>query len=79
MSRFLSQSLSQAHLFPPLKTTSLPSPQLRTGNTIESKIHELLDYNVGLLIGYDCSQALTPREVIAGNNSETLKLILDGV
>ena len=33
-------------------------------------MHDLLDYNVGLLIGYDCSQALTPREVIAGESNE---------
>ena len=37
---------------------------------IEDKMHDLLDCNVGLLIGYDCSQALTPREVIAGESSE---------
>ena len=30
----------------------------------------LLDCNVGLLIGYDCLQALSPREVIAGKNNE---------
>ena len=33
-------------------------------------MHDLLDCNVGLLIGYDCSQALTPREVIAGESNE---------
>ena len=30
----------------------------------------LLDCNVGLLIVYDCSQALSPREVIADKNKE---------
>ena len=33
-------------------------------------MHDLFDCNVGLLIGYDCSQALTPREVLAGSNDE---------
>ena len=33
-------------------------------------MHDLLDCNVGLLIGYDCSQALTPREVIVGECNE---------
>ena len=37
---------------------------------IEDKMHDLFDCNVGLLIGYDCSQALTPREVLAGGNNE---------
>ena len=33
-------------------------------------MHDLFDCNVGLLIGYDCLQALTPREVLAGGNDE---------
>lgn len=38
--------------------------------SIENEMHDLFDCNVGLLIGYDCSQALTPREVLAGRNNE---------
>ncbi|XP_026224932.1 uncharacterized protein LOC113168143 [Anabas testudineus] len=30
----------------------------------------LIDCDVGLLIGYDCSQALLPREVVAGKDNE---------
>ena len=37
---------------------------------IEGKMHDLFDCNVGLLIGYNCPQALTPREVLAGGNNE---------
>ena len=37
---------------------------------IEDKMHDLLDCNVGLLIRYDFSQALIPREVIAGESNE---------
>ena len=37
---------------------------------IEGEMHDLFDCNVGLLIGYDSSQALTPREVLAGGNNE---------
>ena len=51
----------------PTKSTAKNWEHLRP---IESKMYDLLDCNVGLLIGYDCSQALTPREVLAGNNSE---------
>ena len=51
----------------PTKSTATNWDHLRP---IESKMYDLLDCNVGLLIGYDCSQALTPREVLAGNNSE---------
>ena len=51
----------------PTKSTAKNWEHLRP---IESKMYDLLDCNVGLLIGYDCSQALTPREVLADNNSE---------
>ena len=37
---------------------------------IEDEMHDLFDCNVGLLIGYDCLQALTPREVLAGGNDK---------
>ena len=37
---------------------------------IEDERQDLLDCNVGLLIGYDCSEALTPREVVAGKSNE---------
>ena len=33
-------------------------------------MQDLLDCNAGLLIGYDCSQALTPRNVISGGGNE---------
>lgn len=37
---------------------------------IHEKIPHLLDCKVGLWISYDCSQALTLREVRAGKNNE---------
>ena len=37
---------------------------------IENEIQDLLDCNVGFLIGYDCSQAPTPKEAIPGKSSE---------
>jgi len=51
----------------PIKATAKNWEHLRP---IESKMQDLFDCNVGLLIGYDCSQALTPREVLAGGNNE---------
>ena len=39
-------------------------------SAIEDEMQDLLYCNVGLLIGYDCSQALTPREVIASKSNE---------
>ena len=44
---------------------------------IEGKMHDLFDCNLGLLIGYDCSQALTPREVLAGGNNEPYGIRMD--
>ena len=37
----------------------------------------LRDCNVGLLIGYDCTQGLSPREVIAGKNNEPYGIMTD--
>ena len=44
---------------------------------IEDKMLDLLDCNVGLLVGYDCSQALTPREVISGESNEPYAIKTD--
>ena len=38
--------------------------------SITVEIPPLLDIDIGLLIGYNCSNALVPREVIAGENNE---------
>ena len=38
---------------------------------------DLLNCNVGLLVGYDCSQALTPREVISGESNEPYAIKTD--
>ena len=62
-------------------STSIPADEdhIPTKNTatnwahlqsIEGEMEDLLDCNVGLLIGYDCSQALTPRNVISGGGNE---------
>jgi len=51
----------------PTKATAKNWEHLRP---IEGKMHNLFDCNVGLLIGYNCSQALTPREVLAGGNNK---------
>ncbi|CAI5678523.1 unnamed protein product [Oreochromis niloticus] len=37
---------------------------------LQSEIAPLQDCEVGLLIGYDCSQALLPREVVSGKENE---------
>ncbi|XP_067332746.1 uncharacterized protein [Channa argus] len=37
---------------------------------LAEEIAPLIDCDVGLLIGYDCSQALLPREVVAGKDNE---------
>ena len=38
--------------------------------SIEDEMLDRFVCNVGLLVGYDCSQALTPRDVLAGGNNE---------
>ena len=56
---------NESHI--PTKTTAKKWRHLQA---IQGEMPHLLDCNVGLLIGYDCSQALSPREVKAGMNNE---------
>ena len=58
----------------PTTTTAKNWSHLRP---IEDKMLDLLDCNVGLLVGYDCSQALTPREVISGESNEPYAIKTD--
>ena len=58
----------------PTTTTAKNWSHLRP---IENKMLDLLDCNVGLLVGYDCSQALTPREVISGESNEPYAIKTD--
>ena len=51
----------------PTTTTAKKWSHLRP---IEDKMLDLLDCNVGLLVGYDRPQALTPKEVISGESNE---------
>ena len=56
---------NESHI--PTKTTAKKWRHLQE---IQDEMPHMLDCNVGLLIGYDCPQALSPREVIAGKNNE---------
>ena len=38
--------------------------------TIEDKMPDLLNYNFGLLLEYNCAQALTSREVDIGKSTK---------
>ena len=44
---------------------------------IASEVPPLLDCDVGLLIGYNCPQALVPREVITGRDNEPFAIRMD--
>ena len=38
--------------------------------SLENQISDLLDFEVGILIGYNCPQALAPRALICGNHDK---------
>ena len=58
----------------PTKTTAKNWSHLQP---IEDKMLDLLDCNVGSLVGYACSQALTPREVISGESTKLYAIKTD--
>lgn len=64
--------------FIPLERTHIPTPatakRWKHLSSIAPEIPELLDCEVGLLIGYDCSRALAPRHVITGGDEGHMPL-----
>ncbi|KAG7496410.1 hypothetical protein JOB18_018512 [Solea senegalensis] len=60
--------------FIPLERSHIPTPatakRWKHLNAIAQEMPELLDCEVGLLIGYDCCRALAPRHVITGGDEE---------
>ena len=60
--------------FIPLEHSHIPTPETakrwRHLNQIAQEIPELMECEVGLLIGYDCPRALAPRQVITGGDYE---------
>ena len=57
--------LTRSHI--PTAGTARTWPHLKS---LENQIPDLLDIEVGILIGYNCPQALAPRAVICGNHDE---------
>ncbi|CAL9702135.1 unnamed protein product [Knipowitschia caucasica] len=60
--------------FNPANLSHIPTPKTaRTWSHLEhlaEEIAPLIECDVGLLIGYNCSQALVPREVVSGKDNE---------
>ena len=64
--------LDREHI--PCKSTAQRWPHLIH---LAEEIPPLLDCDVGLLIGYNCSRALQPREVVSGQDSEPYAMLTD--
>ena len=60
--------------FIPANLSHIPTPKTaRAWSHLEylaEEIAPLIDCDIGLLIGYNCSQALLPREVVSGKDNE---------
>lgn len=60
--------------FIPVNPSHIPTP--KTARAWPHLVHlaediaPLIECDIGLLIGYNCSQALLPREVVAGKDNE---------
>lgn len=67
--------------FIPLECSHIPTSETTRRwnhlNGIAQEIPMLLDCKVGLLIGYNCSRALAPRQVITGGNDEPYAIRTD--
>lgn len=60
--------------FIPASLSHIPTPKTARAwshlEHIAEEIAPLIDCDVGLLIGYNCSQALLPREIVSGKDDE---------
>lgn len=67
--------------FIPLECSHIPTPDTAKKwkhlDSIAHEIPKLMDCEVGLLIGYDCSRTLAPRQVITGGNYEPYAIMTD--
>lgn len=67
--------------FIPLERSHIPTAatarRWKHLNAIAQEVPELLDCEVGLLIGYDCSRALAPQQVITGGDEEPYAIRTD--
>ncbi|XP_056597979.1 uncharacterized protein LOC130433119 [Triplophysa dalaica] len=67
--------------FIPLERSHIPTSQTAKRwnhlNSIVQEMPKLMDCKVGLLIGYDCSRALAPRQVITGGEDEPYAIKTD--
>ncbi|XP_049318702.1 uncharacterized protein LOC125780534 [Astyanax mexicanus] len=67
--------------FIPLERSHIPTPKTAKGwrhlKGVAQEMPELMNCEVGLLIGYDCSRALAPRQVITGGDDEPYAIKTD--
>ena len=71
---FVNLSPAYTRDFIPLERSHIPTPETAKRwkhlSRIAQEIPELFECEIGLLIGYDCSRALAPRQVITGRDDE---------
>lgn len=67
--------------FIPASLSHIPTPKTARAWThlehLADEIAPLIDCDVGLLIGYNCSQALLPREIVSGKDDEPFAVKTD--
>lgn len=67
--------------FIPASLSNIPTPKTaRAWSHLEHLAEEIapsIDCDVGLLIGYNCSQALLPREIVSGKDNEPFAVRTD--
>ncbi|KAE8291618.1 hypothetical protein D5F01_LYC08974 [Larimichthys crocea] len=67
--------------FIPASLSHIPTPKTARAWThlehLADEIAPLIDCDVGLLIGYNCSQALLPREIVSGKDEEPFAVKTD--
>ncbi|KAJ8342594.1 hypothetical protein SKAU_G00325220 [Synaphobranchus kaupii] len=70
----ISLPVTYSREFIPANLSHIPTPKTARAwphlEHLAEEIAPLIECDIGLLIGYNCSQALLPREVVSGNDNE---------
>lgn len=73
-SKKISLPVTYTREFIPANLSHIPTPKTARAwphlEHLAEEIAPLIECDIGLLIGYNCSQALLPREVVAGKDNE---------
>lgn len=76
-SKIISLPVTYSTEFIPANLSHIPTPETARAWSHLEHLAPLIDCDIGLLIGYNCSQVLLPREIVSGKDNEPFAVRTD--